>query len=138
MARLDSVADASPEWGRQRLKVGHDYRDQAKQLIDLNDTGNGGPAISLCVSAAIAYVDAVTAVKGLKKSTGEHSMALKLLRDVLREKLDDDIAKAFGKLLNQKSVVQYGAKSFAFNDAALAHELVVLIGNWAEGLVEAT
>ncbi|MCW0236344.1 MAG: hypothetical protein OJJ21_22290 [Ferrovibrio sp.] len=138
MARLDSVADASPDWGRARLQLAHQYRDQAKQLIDLNDTGSGNPAMSLCVSAAIAYVDAVTAVVGLKRSTGEHASALKLLRDVMRNKLEDKVGKAFNKLLNQKSEVQYGVKSFQFNDAAEAHALVVTIGEWAEGILAAT
>lgn len=138
MARLDSVADATREWGRQRLLLAHQYRDQAKQLIDQPNNSSGNPAISLCVSAAIAYVDAVTAVVGLKKSTGEHSMALRLLRDVMRNKLDEKVVRAFNKLITQKSAVQYGVKSFKLDDAAEAHAQVVIIGEWAEAILAST
>ncbi len=92
-------------------------------------------AITLMVTAAIAYGDAVTAkAKGVVNKQ-DHQSAPKLLREVLGNRLPDKQEKFFRKLIGRKDEVNYGARSTTLEEAQRLLAELDEFAAWAEGVL---
>lgn len=89
-------------------------------------------AITLMITAAIGYVDAITAKQRGVVNRQDHQSAPRLLREVLGNALPDKQEKFFRRLLGRKDEVSYGARSTSLAEAQrLLAELDDFAG-WAE------
>ena len=92
-------------------------------------------AITLMVTAAIAYGDAVTAkAKGVVNKQ-DHQRAPKRLREVLGNRLPDKQEKFFRKLIGRKDEVNYGARSTTLEEAQRLLAELDEFAAWVEGVL---
>jgi hypothetical protein len=100
-----------------RLKQAREMLEDARSLVTLEDSGSYNGAITLLITAAIAYADAVTAkTKGVVNKQ-DHATAPRLLREALGSKFPDRQEKFFRRLLGRKDEVNYGARSTTLEEA---------------------
>jgi len=92
-------------------------RDNARSLVTLEDSSSYNGAITLMITAAIAYADAVTAKTKGVVNTQDHASAPRLLREVLGNKLPERQEKFYRRLLGRKDEVNYGARSTTLDEA---------------------
>ncbi len=104
--------------------------------MTLADNKSYNGAITLMVTAAIAYADAITAkLKGVVNKQ-DHQAASRLLREALGNSLPDKQEKFFRRLLGRKDEVNYGARRSTTYDEA--ERLVAELDEfavWAEGVL---
>ena len=116
-----------------RLLQAREFHESARSLVTLAQGKSYNIAITLMVTAAIAYVDAITAkVKGVVNQQ-DHQNAPRLLREALGNRLPDKQEKFFRKLLGRKDEVSYGARSSTLEEAQRLLEELDEFAAWAEG-----
>lgn len=106
-----------------RLLQAREFHESARSLVTLGHSKSYNGAITLIVTAAIAYGDAVTA-----KARG-------VLREVLSNRLPDKQEKFFRKLLGRKDEVNYGARSTTLEEAQRLLVELDEFAAWAEGVL---
>lgn len=118
-----------------RLLQGREFHESARNLVTLGLSKSYNGAITLIVTAAIAYSDAVTAKARGVVNKQDHQNAAKLLREVLGSRLPDKQEKFFRKLLSRKDEVNYGARSATLDEAQRLLTELDAFAVWAEGHV---
>lgn len=116
-----------------RLLQAREFHESARSLVTLAQGKGYNGAVTLMVTAAIAYGDAITAKARGIVNQQDHQSAPRLLREVLGNRLPDKQEKFFRKLLGRKDEVNYGARSTTLAEAQ--HLLAELdeFAAWAEG-----
>lgn len=117
-----------------RLLQAREFHESARSLVTLAQARSYNGAITLMVTAAIAYSDAVTAKAGGVVNQQDHQGAPRLLREVLGNRLPDRQDKFFRKLLGRKDEVNYGARSATLEEAERLLSALDEFAAWAEGL----
>lgn len=118
-----------------RLLQAREFHESARSLVTLAENSSYNGAITLMVTAAIAYADAVTAeVKGVVNKQ-DHQNAPRLLREVLGNRLPDKQEKFYRRLLSRKDEVNYGARSTTLEEAERLIAELDEFATWAEGLL---
>lgn len=118
-----------------RLLQAREFHESARSLVTLGQNTSYNGAITLMVTAAIAYSDAITAkIKGVVNKQ-DHQSAPKLLREALRNRLPDKQEKFFRKLLSRKDEVNYGARSTTLDEAQSLMGELDEFAVWAEGVI---
>jgi hypothetical protein len=116
-----------------RLLQAREFHESARSLVTLGRNRSYNGAITLMVTAVIAYGDAITAkAKGVVNKQDHHS-APKLLREVLGSRLPDKQEKFFRKLLGRKDEVNYGARSTTLEEAQRLLVELDEFAVWVEG-----
>lgn len=118
-----------------RLLQGREFHESARSLITLAQSESYNPAVTLMVTAAIAYSDAITAKARGIVNQHDHQGAPRLLREVLGNRLPDKQEKFFRKLLGRKDEVNYGARSTTLEEAQRLLAELDDFAAWAEGHV---
>ena len=122
--------------GLARLAKARGYREQAHTLVILmRDGTDGSSAVSLMVSAVIAYADALTAIKAGVVNQQDHARVVDLVRDVMGNAFPRVHEHGLRKLLSRKDEAQYGTRTVP---AGVARDLLVLLdafGDWVESLL---
>lgn len=86
--------------------------------MDLADPGSSAsPIVSQIVLSAIAYSDTLTAKRAQLVNQQDHAGAVRLLREVLRNRLPDAQERAFRRMLRVKDEAQYGARAMSLEEA---------------------
>jgi uncharacterized membrane protein len=118
-----------------RLLQAREFHESARNLVTIGQSKSYNGAITLMITAAIAYGDAMTAkAKGVVNKQ-DHQSASRLLREALGNRLPDKQEKFFRKLLGRKDEVNYGARSTPLEEA---HRLLAELDEfaaWAEGML---
>ena len=110
-----------------------EFHDAVRSLITLAQSQSYNAAVTLMVTAAIAYSDAITARARGVINQQDHQGAPRLLREVLGNLLPDKQEKFFRKLLGRKDEVNYGARSTTFEEAQRLLAELDDFAAWAEG-----
>ena len=118
-----------------RLLQAREFHESARSLVTLAQSKSYNPAVTLMVSAAIAYSDAITAKARGVVNQQDHQGAPRLLREVLGNRLPDKQEKFFRKLLGRKDEVNYGARSTALDEAQRLFAELDDFAAWAEAHV---
>lgn len=118
-----------------RLLQAREFHESARSLVILARSRSYNGAVTLMVTAATAYGDAVSAkAKGVVNKQ-DHQSAPRLLREVLGSRLPDKQEKFFRRLLGRKDEVSYGARSTTLDEARRLLEELDEFAAWAEGNV---
>lgn len=118
MTRQASRKKVAPDFWESRRRAGRDFLKAAKDGLAIAEPGDSGaPVMSNVILAAIAYADALTARRANVVNSEDHNAAPRLLRDVLKQALPQAQEKRFVDTLRDKSVIQYGAKTFSRAEA---------------------
>ena len=110
-----------------------EFHESARSLVTLAQSKSYNAAVTLMVTAAIAYSDAITAKARGVVNQQDHQAAPRLLREVLGNRLPDKQEKFFRKLLGRKDEVNYGARSTALEEAQRLLMELDDFAAWAEG-----
>lgn len=133
MTRRSPRKKVDAEFWQGRLRAGRDFLLAARNAAALVEAGsNSDPAISLMVSAAIAYADALTAQKAQVINQQDHAAAPTLLRDVLNNTLPVAQQTRYRRILGYKDQVQYDIRASTLDQA---HRLLADLEDfaaWAE------
>jgi hypothetical protein len=116
-----------------RLLQAREFHESARSLVTLAPSKSYNGAVTLMVTAAIAYGDAITAKARGVVNQQDHQSAPRLLREVLGNRLPDKQDKFFRKLLGRKDEVNYGARSTTFEEAQRLLAELDEFAAWAEG-----
>lgn len=127
-----SAADG--EWAG-RLHQAREFHHSARNLVALAENASYNGAITLMVTAAIAYADALTAKLRGVINRQDHQAAPKLLREILGNALPDRQERFFRRLLGRKDEVGYGARSSTLDEAQRLLAELDDFASWAEGLL---
>ena len=118
-----------------RLFQAREFHDSARTLVTLGHSRSYNGAVTLMVTAAIAYCDAVTAkVRGVVNRQ-DHQSAARLLREALGNRLPDKQEKFLRRLLGRKDEVNYGARSTSVEEARQLLAELDAFAAWAEGVL---
>ena len=118
-----------------RLTQAREFHESARSLVTLAGSKSYNGTITLMVTAAIGYADAITAkLKGVVNKQ-DHQTASRLLREVLGNSLPDKQEKFFRRLLGRKDEVNYGARSTTHEDAERLLAELDEFAAWAEGVL---
>jgi len=120
------------EWAG-RLTQGREFHESARNLVTLAESKSYNSAITLMVTAAIGYVDAITAKRKGVVNKQDHQAAARLLREVLGSSLPDKHERFFRRLLGRKDEVNYGARSTTLDDAERLLTELDEFAAWIEG-----
>jgi microcystin degradation protein MlrC len=104
------------EWSG-RLTQAREFHESARSLVTLAQGKSYNGAITLMVTATIAYADAITAKRKGVVNKQDHQTAARLLREALGNSLPDKQEKFFRRLLGRKDEVNYGARSTTHDEA---------------------
>lgn len=116
-----------------RLLQAREFQESARTLVLQAQSRSYNPAVTLMVTAAIAYSDAITAKARGVVNQQDHQGAPRLLREVLGNRLPDKQEKFFRKLLGRKDEVNYGARSTSLEEAQRLLAELDEFASWAEG-----
>lgn len=125
---------ADGEWSG-RLGQAREFHESARSLVTLAHSKSYNPAITLMVTAAIGYADAITAKHRGVVNKQDHQAAPRLLREVLGNSLPDKQERFFRRILGRKDEVNYGARSATLAEAQRLLEELDEYGAWAEGVL---
>lgn len=116
-----------------RLLQAREFHESARSLVALGQNKSYNGAITLVVTAAIAYGDAMTAkAKGVVNQQ-DHQSAPRLLREALGNRLPDKQEKFYRKALGRKDEVNYGARSTTLEEAQRLLSELEEFAIWVEG-----
>jgi hypothetical protein len=116
-----------------RLAQARAFLDAARQAADLAEPGqNANPIISLAVTAAVAYADALTGRRAGVVNRQDHAAAPRLLRDVLRDALPKEQERRYRRILAEKDAAQYGARAGRLDHALGLLADLEAFAQWAE------
>jgi hypothetical protein len=133
MTRAGSGKRVDREFARGRLENARAYLQAARDTLALaSETANANPAMSQIVNAAIAYADALTALKTSAKNQKDHRAAVKTLRDAFGKELPKAQESQLRRILELKEEVQYGAKRGRVADAKTLLAALEKFAEWAE------
>jgi hypothetical protein len=125
---------AEGEWSG-RLTQAREFHESARNLVTLAASQSYNGPITLMVTAAIGYADAITAkLKGVVNKQ-DHQAAPRLLREVLGSSLPDKQERFFRRLLGRKDEVSYGARSTTLEEAERLLADLDDFASWTEGLL---
>lgn len=116
-----------------RLLQAREFHESARSLVALAQSRSYNPAVTLMITAAIAYSDAITAKARGIVNQQDHQGAPRLLREVLGNQVPDKQERFFRKLLGRKDEVNYGARSTALDEAQRLLAELDEFAAWAEG-----
>jgi hypothetical protein len=119
--------------GPARLLQAREFHESARILVTLARSRSHNGAVTLMVTAAIAYSDAVTAKARGVVNQQDHRSAPRLLREALGSRLPVKQEKFFRKLLGRKDEVNYGARSTTLEEAQRLLAELDEFAAWAEG-----
>jgi microcystin degradation protein MlrC len=125
-------ASADGEWSG-RLTPAREFHESARSLVTLAQSKSCNGAITLMVTATIAYADAITAKRKGVVNKQDHQTAVRLLREALGNGLPDKQEKFFRRLLGRKDEVNDGARSTMHDEAARLLAELDDFATWAEG-----
>jgi hypothetical protein len=138
MTRQGPRKKVDSDFWKGRLRAGKDFRVAAQNAMVLVEPGqNTNPAISLIVSSAIAFADALTALTARKAQVvnqQDHAAAATLLRDVLKNTLPEVQEKRYRRILGYKNQAQYGARTSLVEQAQRLLRELEEFAVWAEGV----
>ncbi len=118
-----------------RLLQAREFHESARSLVTIGQSKSYNGAITLMITAAVAYGDAMTAkAKGVVNKQ-DHQSAPRLLREALGNRLPDRQEKFFRKLLGRKDEVNYGARSTPLEEAQRLLAELDEFAAWAEGML---
>ena len=120
------------EWAG-RLTQAREFHQSARSLVTLAGNISYNGAITLMVTAAIGYADALTAKRRGVINTQDHQAAPRLLREILGAALPDKQERFFRRLLGRKDEVGYGARSSTLDDAERLLAELDDFAVWVEG-----
>jgi microcystin degradation protein MlrC len=137
MTRRSSSRPADKHFGDGRLALAKAFRLAAANTAELAEaTDAGNPIMSLLVTAAIAYTDALTAnVKGFVNQQ-DHAAATKALREALGSRLPKEQETRLTRMLNEKDSAQYGGRIRKMSDAMKLLADLEKFATWAENELE--
>ncbi|HEX2188113.1 MAG TPA: hypothetical protein VHG51_04410 [Longimicrobiaceae bacterium] len=116
-----------------RLENARAFRAAAHTAAELAGPGeNANPIVSLIVSAAIAYADALTGTLRGRVNQQDHAAARKALRDALGNRLPKSQERGFARILEAKDDAQYGATRGRLSQARELLEDLDAFAAWAE------
>lgn len=127
------VVDAAHSSGR--LLQAREFHESARNLVTIGQSNSYNGAITLMITAAIAYGDAMTAKAKRVVNKQDHQSASKLLREALGNRLPDRQERFFRKLLGRKDEVSYGARSTTLDEAQRLLAELDDFAAWAEGML---
>lgn len=133
MTRTGPSKRVDKDYGNRRLTVAKAYLKAAQDeatLADANSVGN--PIASQVVNAAIAYADAITAVRLGQVNQRDHEGIHKLLRDALGNALPDAQAKRLRRIVGSKDTAQYGVRLLRKDEAEQLLSELEEFARWAE------
>ena len=123
------------EW-RGRRDNGRAFLADARTLRDLADEGsNGIPIMSLVISAAIAFADALTIRFSGTKNAGEHANVTLTLRRALGDRADAAQVQRLGRIVGRKDATQYGHRQGTLEEARQLVEQCERFAEWAERML---
>ena len=117
-----------------RLLLAREFHESARSLVTLAQAKSYNGAVTLMVTAAIAYSDAITAKARGVVNQQDHQRAPRLLREVLGNRLPEGQDRFFRKLLGRKDEVNYGTRSTTLEEAQRLLSALDDFAVWAEGL----
>ncbi|MGH8169154.1 MAG: hypothetical protein ACRET5_09525 [Steroidobacteraceae bacterium] len=118
MTRKPPTKSVDPHYWRGRRDEARAFSLAARQAMDLADPGSSAsPIVSQIVLSAIAYSDTLTAKRAQLVNQQDHAGAVRLLREVLRNRLPDAQERAFRRMLRVKDEAQYGARAMSLEEA---------------------
>jgi hypothetical protein len=118
-----------------RLLQAREFHESARSLVTLAENKSYNGAITLMITAAIAYADSVTSeMKGVVNKQ-DHQTAPKLLREALGNRLPDKQEKFYRRILGRKDEVNYGARSTTLEEAERLIAELDEFAVWAEGVL---
>jgi hypothetical protein len=118
-----------------RLLQAREFHESARTLVTLGRNSSFNGAVTLMITAAIGYGDAVTAKARGVVNRQDHQTAPKLLREALGNRLPDKQEKFFRRLLARKDEVNYGARSTPLDEARRLLDELDAFAAWAEGVL---
>ncbi|WP_157266706.1 hypothetical protein [Azohydromonas aeria] len=127
-------AAADGEWSG-RLTQAREFHESARMLVTLAGNSSYNGAITLMVTAAIGYADAITANRKGVVNRKDHQAAPRLLREVLGNALPEKQEKFFRRMLGRKDEVNYGARSTTHEEAQRLLAELDDFAAWAEGVL---
>lgn len=119
-----------------RQEIARAFLTSARNKMVLAEEGDlHNPTVSDVVMGAIAYCDAVTAIRGGRVNSGNHSAAVGILRDVLGSDLPRKQESNFRNIIMQKEAAQYHARFVTLAEARAALAALEEFATWAEDLL---
>lgn len=139
MTRKGPAKKVDPADARGRLDNARAHRRAAEDALALLGEGdNTNPVRSLAVIAAIAYADALTARFGGVLNRQDHGAAVQTLRNVLGNRLLNERARDFTRILEQKDEAHYGVRRGRQSEAQVTIQALQRFGDWAEAMLQAS
>jgi hypothetical protein len=133
VTRTGSAKKVDGAYARGRLANARSYLQAARDgFAFAYDGANLNPVMSLVISAAIAYTDALTASRKSVVNQQDHSAAVKLLRDALGRDLPAAHERQLRRILADKDAVQYGASIGRYSEAEKMLADLEEFAAWAE------
>jgi len=133
MTRTGSKKNVDADFWKGRLGVARAFKRSAEDALTMAEAGtDANPIISHVVTAAIAYVDSLTAKRANVVNQQDHATAPKLLRDVLGAALPATQVNRIRRILGHKDASQYGARPATVDQARRLFDDLVELANWAE------
>jgi hypothetical protein len=116
-----------------RLLQAREFHESARSLVTLAQSKSYNPSVTLMITAAISYSDAITAKARGIVNQQDHQGAPRLLREVLGNRLPVKPETLFRKLLGRKDEVNYGARSTSLEEAQRPLAELDDFAAWAAG-----
>lgn len=111
MTRKGPAKKVDAQFWQGRLDNARACRDAAQAAADLAEPGqNANPLVSLVVTAAIAYSDALTSRMLREVNQQDHQAAVKTLRAAFGNGLPDAQERRLAWILREKDQAQYSAR----------------------------
>ncbi|TAJ41018.1 MAG: hypothetical protein EPO55_07140 [Reyranella sp.] len=133
MTRTGPSKPVDKDYGNRRLAIAKAYLKAAQDEATLADaTSLGNPIASQIVKAAIAYADAITAMRLGQVNQRDHEGIHKLLRDALGNALPVAQARRLRRIVDSKDTVQYGVRLLRKDEAEQLLSELQEFARWAE------
>jgi len=133
MTRKGPTKAATVEESRGRLKQARAFRAAAEEIgAKLAPGANASPMMTLIVTAAIAYGDALTARFGRVMNRDEHAALPKLVRATMGDQADEAMLKHRRAIIAEKTFAEYGDHQVDVESASRFLLKLQRFGEWAE------
>lgn len=133
MTRTGPGKPVDESFWRGRLENARAYLESARTLADLAVPGdNANPVVSLIVSAAVGYADALVAATRGEVNQKDHQAAARALRAALGNRLPVAQERALARILREKDAAQYSARHGNLTHARSLLEELTGFAAWAE------
>lgn len=121
------------DYANRRLTMAKAYLKAAQDEATLADAASiWNPVVSQVVNAAIAYADAITAMRLEQVNQRDHEGIHKLLRDALGNALPDVQARRLRRIVGSKDTAQYGVRFLRKDEAVQLLSELEEFARWAE------